>query len=271
MDYLQFDSIRTMTIPARKETDSIHTGKTKGKKQESERIKGKSDTQRVSGEQAKLSDGAKAVLKELQQKYGNMDFFVGDSEVEDASEIMSRGTKEYSVMIEPEILEEMANDPAAKEKYMGIIDDSTGQLNNIKDQMADEEKANIKNIGFSVGKDGSVSFFAEMEKAGDAARKRIEEAREERHKKAAEEKKKEEKTGKQVIRESDDEITDEVREKIKSNFEEMYKVKKTTIRADSADVLLEAVRNVDWDSIEGEWKLPKQHEGPSGHHFDFNA
>ena len=161
MDYLQFDSIRTMTIPARKETDGIHTGKTKGKKQENERIKGKSDTQRIPGEQTKLSDGAKAVLKELQQKYGNMDFFVGDSGAEDASEIMSRGTKEYSVMIEPEILEEMANDPAAKEKYMGIIDDSTGQLNKIKDQMADEEKANIKNIGFSDGKSRGCSKKAD--------------------------------------------------------------------------------------------------------------
>ena len=34
-------------------------------------------------------------------------------------------------------------------------------------------------------------------------------------------------------------------------FEEMFKVRKTTIHADSADVLLEAVRNVEWESIEG--------------------
>ena len=51
-------------------------------------------------------------------------------------------------VFEPEILEEMANDPAAKEKYMGIIDDSTEKLNSIKDKMTDEEKADIKIWGF---------------------------------------------------------------------------------------------------------------------------
>ncbi len=154
-------------------------------------------------------------------------------------------------VFEPEILEEMANDPAAKEKYMGIIDDSTEKLNSIKDKKTDEEKADIKNMGFSISKDGTVSFFAEMEKAGDAARKRIEKAREERRKEAAEEKKKEEKTEKHIVTDQNVQITDEVREKIKNNFEEMFKVRKTTIHADSADVLLEAVRNVEWESIEG--------------------
>ena len=271
MNSIQFESIRTMTIPTRKETENIQPNKTKGKKQEDGKVKGKADILKSQESKHNLSDGAKAVLKELQKKYGNMDFFVGDSEAEDASEIMSRGTKEYSVMIEPEILEEMARDPAAKEKYMGVIDDSTEKLNSIKDKMTDEEKADIKNMGFSIGKDGTVSFFAEMEKAGDAARKRIEEAREELRKETAEEKKKEEKMEKHVITDQDGQITDEVREKIKNNFEEMFKVKRTTIHADSADALLEAVRNVDWESIEGEWKLPKQHEGTSGHHFDFNA
>ena len=271
MNFLQFDAIRPMTVPAIKESgNATHTAKSKVKKQEGRAVKGKSEAQRTHGAAHNLSDGAKAVLKELQQKYGNMDFFVGDSEAENASEIMSRGTKEYSVMIEPEILEEMANDPAAKEKYMGTIDDSTEKLNSIKEEMTDEEKADIKNMGFSISKDGTVSFFAEMEKAGDAARKRIEETREERRKEAAREKNGDG-AKKHIVTDQEDQITDEIREKIKSNFDEMFKVKKTTIHADSADVLLEAIRNVDWESIEGEWKLPRQHDGSLGHRFDINA
>lgn len=41
-------------------------------------------------------------------------------------------------------------------------------------------KADIKNIGFSVKSDGSVSFFAELEKSSADQKKRIEQAREDK-------------------------------------------------------------------------------------------
>jgi len=79
--------------------------------------------------QVQLSDRAKKLLEELKKTYGNMDFMVADYDnEEEAAKYLSRGTKEYSVLIEPELLEEMAADKETKEKYLGILDDATGKL-----------------------------------------------------------------------------------------------------------------------------------------------
>ena len=57
----------------------------------------------------------------MQKKYGDMDFFVADySSDDEAQRYLSRGSKEYSVLIEPELLEKMAADESVKEKYLGI-------------------------------------------------------------------------------------------------------------------------------------------------------
>ena len=59
--------------------------------------------------QPELSQGAKELLNEMQKKYGDMDFFVADySSDDEAQRYLSRGSKEYSVLIEPELLEKMA-------------------------------------------------------------------------------------------------------------------------------------------------------------------
>ena len=158
------------------------------------------DAVRISAKQPELSQGAKDLLNEMQKKYGDRDFFVADySSDDEAQRYLSRGSKEYSVLIEPELLEKMAADESVKEKYLGIIDDAKNKIAEVKDEIAKQDdtedgakKADIKNIGFSVKSDGSVSFFAELEKSSADQKKRIEQARED--KKA--QKKKEEKEAK---------------------------------------------------------------------------
>ena len=55
----------------------------------------------------------------MQKKYGDRDFFVADySSDDEAQRYLSRGSKEYSVLIEPELLEKMAADESVKEKYL---------------------------------------------------------------------------------------------------------------------------------------------------------
>ena len=49
---------------------------------------------------------------------------------------LSRGSKEYSVLIEPELLEKMAADESVKEKYLGIIDDARNKISEVKDEVA---------------------------------------------------------------------------------------------------------------------------------------
>ena len=78
--------------------------------------------QKTASKQPELSQGAKDLLNEMQKKYGDMDFFVADySSDDEAQRYLSRGSKEYSVLIEPELLEKMAADESVKEKYLGII------------------------------------------------------------------------------------------------------------------------------------------------------
>ena len=66
---------------------------------------------KVGQNELNLSDEAKDLLQELKEKYRNMDFMVAHfSSDEEAQSYLSRGTKDYSVLIDPETLEAMAAD-----------------------------------------------------------------------------------------------------------------------------------------------------------------
>ena len=195
------------------------------------------DAVRISSKQPELSQGAKDLLNEMQKKYSDMDFFVADYfSDEEAHRYLSRGNKDYSVLIEPELLEKMAADEGVKEKYLGIIDDAKNKISDVKDEIdkldnteGGVKKSDIKNIGFSVKSDGSVSFFAELEKSGADQKKRIDQAREE--KKA--QKKGDEKEAKA--------------KKLKEQQED--RVKRSVVRGGSADELIKKIREVDWDKV----------------------
>ncbi len=194
-----------------------------------------------------LSDGAKKILDELKEKYGeNTDFFVANySSEEEAQEYLSRGTKQYSVLIEPELLEEMARDNEAKEKYMGIIEEGTKQLDNIKEQLKEAGKdGDVKNIGFSVDRDGNVNFFAQLEQNAKARSEWIEEQRKERR---AERKAEEESRERKRLEDRKD----------PRDFKdfERNQVKKADIKASTAEELFDKIVNFDWDSVKSEQKL----------------
>ncbi len=172
--------------------------------------------------QLNLSEKAKKLLEELKKTYGNMDFMVADYESEEeAATYLSRGTKEYSVLIEPEVLEEMAADQETKDKYLGMLDNATSELKNMKEQLGDK-KDEVTRMGVSLGKDGTLSYFAELEKMSEKQRERIEKAREEKAEQKKEEKSIQEKT------------------------------KKTLVQADSVEALLEKIKQVDWTKIKEE-------------------
>lgn len=183
---------------------------------------------------ASLSDDAQDMLDKLKEKYGNMDFIVAnyDSD-EEAQRYLAGGTKEYSVLIEPEVLEEMAADEKAEKKYTGMIDEATSKLSDMKDKLGSEEE-NVTHLGVSFGKDGSVSYFAELEKSGERQRERIEKSRADKKEQAKKDQKAEE-------------------EKRRTDL--LEKTKKVRVSAGSAEELLDKIRNVDWDSVK-----PQQRE-----------
>lgn len=165
----------------------------------------------------KLSDKAKNLLSELRKTYGDVDFIVANYETdEEADTYLSRGTKDFSVLIDPEELEKMANDDELKKKNLGIIDEAKEKLSGMKEQLGDK-KDEVTRFGVSIDKDGNVSFFAELEKLSEKQKERIEASKEEN-----------------------------------GGYIRGSRVKKTRVSASSAEGLLEKINNVDWSKIKEE-------------------
>ncbi len=200
-------------------------------------------------EGVELSDGAKKILDELKEKYGNMDFFVSNySSDEEAQDIMSRGTKEYSVLIDPETLEKMAEDESTKEKYMNLIDESTNKLSEMKDQI-EESGEEVETLGVKIDAEGTAKFFATIKQQNEKYQKQVEADKEAAKKaeKEAEEKKaekaEEEKEKGQVDGGNSGPLNPYAKKD--SGFE-----KKTSVYADSVEELIEKIKNVDWSQVE---------------------
>ena len=192
-----------------------------------------------------LSQKAQALLEKLRKTYGDMDFMVADFDKGDnAKEILSRGTKDVSVILSSSELERMASDGKYEQEYMSRVQGALRMSEQINREFGftsasgqKDGSATINRIGISFNSNGTTSLFAELEKAGARQRERIEKAREE---KRAERKEKQE------------------------NYQwGNAGVKRMTVRADSMEALLEKIREVDWDSVKEEYK-PQ-----SGGRFDF--
>lgn len=184
---------------------------------------------------AELSDRARALLEELKKKYTDMDFMVAEYETEEeAAEYLSRGTKSFSVLIDPQTLEEMAADEEVKEKYLQVMEDSRTQLSGMIEELDDGEEQQVRRVGVSIGKDGSVSYFAELEKTNAKQKERIEKSREEKAEK-------EEKTEKNKKAEKQEEAL----KKAASD-----RRKRALVEADSIEGLLEKIRSFNWDEVQ---------------------
>ena len=202
------------------------------------------ETEKVSEkEKVSLSDRAKELLKELQKKYGNMDFIIADYETdEEASALLARGTKEYSVLIEPEVLEQMAADEEVKSKYMGLIEESTSQLTNMREKL-EEAGEEVTHLGVSIAEDGTTKFFAKLEQMSEKQKERIQNAKEARKKERAEAK--EEAAEALENKRTEDAI--ESKEKLWSGPD---KSKKLFIQADTIEELFEKIKAVDWSKVQ---------------------
>lgn len=202
--------------------------------------------------QVELSSKAKSVLEQLAKKYSNMDFFVADfANGDDAKEIMSRGTKEFSVLFSPEELEKMASDEKYLQEKMEGIEGAVRMSEQINEQFGFESTFGnntaatgsiISKIGISFNDDGSVSYFAELEKSSAKQRERIEQAREKR----AEEKK-------------------EAAKKEKAKEREVaVSGKRVTVEASSEEELIQKITQIDWSEIK------EERQEVSGSRFDYS-
>lgn len=200
--------------------------------------------------EAGLSKGAQALLEKLRKSYSDMDFMVADFDKGDnAKDILSRSTKEVSVIFSSSELEKMASDEKYEKEYMERVQGALRMSEQINREFGftsafGEKSGNseINRIGISFNSDGTTSFFAELEKSSARQRKHIEKAREE----------------KRVARKEQE------KERLESRYlREDTGVKRTVIQAGSMEELLEKIRSVDWDSVRAE------NRPQSGGRFDF--
>lgn len=223
-------SIYERTAQAAREAEAARTDKAK-------------NTQAAKEEQKSpnLSKAAQKLLKELQKSYKNMDFIVADFETdEEAASLLSKGTSDYSTLITPEELEKMASDSSVKEKNLKTLDEAVSKLGEVKEQLGDKAE-DVSRIGISIGDDGEVSFFAELEKSSEKQRERIEKQREEKK--------------------------EETKDARKTEAEEYLTQgrgrKRTTVFASTAEELAEKISQVDWSQIK------EERYNPTGQKFDF--
>lgn len=203
-------------------------------KNNEEEVKNKTASQTSNANRSQLSNKAQAFLENLRKTYSNMDFMVADFDKGDnAKEILSRGTKEISVLFSSEELEKMASDEKYAKEYMDRVQGAVRMSEQINQQFGFEsafenksDKGEITKIGISFNKDGTMSIFAELEKAMDKWKERIEKVREKR----AEEKK-------DAARKEDVKRRNGV------------STKKTTIQASSSEELFKKVNELDWSNV----------------------
>lgn len=209
------------------------------------------NTKKAESSSVQLSDKAKALLQELKKTYNNMDFYVAEYETEEeAAEYLNRGSKDYSVLIDPEELERMANDDEVKKQNLNLLDEAVGKLGEIKEELKGTDREDeVVSLGVSIGKDGQISYFAELEKSGERTKEFVDKIREDKKEAAKEaEAEKADNAGKGVDR---------------YQYEHS---KRATVKSDSVDDLLAQIQNFNWDNVKEETTIPM----PGGR-FDFTV
>lgn len=199
---------KAWNFPTDRYEPSVRTEEYKTRKTSSEKAQANQAT--------RLSKKAQDLLKELKEKYGNMDFFVGSySSQAEAQSYLRRGTKEYSVLIDPETLEAMANDESVRKQYEDVLAGAGDKLAELKDKLG-EDADSVKSFGVSIDKEGKVSYFAELDKISESRQKQLESTKEKKAEAKKEAKRKEQ--------------AEERRERY-------------FVEADSIDALVEKIRN----------------------------
>lgn len=128
-----------------------------------------------------LSETASKYYEELKAKYGDMEFvLVDDDQVGTAKELASNiaSDKSMIVLISESELEEMATNESVRAKNEQLIADAQTQMPDMLAQL-DKAGVSVKSFGIEV-KDGTLSYFAVLDKSAAAQRERIEAKQEEK-------------------------------------------------------------------------------------------
>lgn len=197
----------------------------------------------ITDPEQKLSKKAKELLNKLRKQYGNMDFFVSDKN-SDMKSMLANSSKEFSVIFSAEELEKMAKDEDYARKQMDRVDQAVRMSKEINKKYGYTSaygksvgQAEITKIGIAVNDDGTMTFFAELEKSSAKQREYMERNRDKR----AEDRKTAEK---------------KAAEKAKSD--------KAVVEASSIEDLIWKMNRIDWSN-------PQKDRTGEGSRFDYSV
>lgn len=180
-----------------------------------------------------LSEEAKDYLATLKEKFGDIDFFVADCATdEEMGRYFAMGTKKYSCVISSSLIESMATDEAAREKYEEIIANAGEQIEEMKEEakeeLGEEAAEQIEFVGFKVDDNGMVEYFAKLKDDNNSYYAKLKEKRAEAKEaeKKAEEKRNEKKA----------------EEKLEGKEDRIHKNDNLWFNADSKEGLMAAIR-----------------------------
>lgn len=187
-----------------------------------------------------LSDEAKDYLATLKEKFGDIDFFVADCATdEEMGRYFAMGTKKYSCVISSSLIEQMATDEAAREKYEGIIANAGEQIEEMKaeaaEELGEEAAEKIDFVGFTVDDNGVVEYFAKLKDENDSYYAKLKEKR-------AEEKEAEKKAEEKRNEKKAEEKREKDRLEDKKNEEAVPEKEEFWVKADSKEGLLAAIK-----------------------------
>ncbi len=210
-----------------------------------------------------LSEKAQKLLNKLRSTYTNVDFMVADSDTGDeAKQVLSQYTREYSVLLTTDEIEKMASDEQFEKEYLSQIETAIGVTDNINEQydmsQSFESKGGytvVSKYGVMVDADGKATLFADLNKLSDAQKEYLEKHREKvKEEKKAEEAKAEKKEGEERL----EEIAEEA-----DPFDELVE-KSVRIEASNIHELLEKIKNLNWDDV-------APNNATVGTNFDFTS
>lgn len=146
----------------------------------------------------KLSDNAKNLLEELRKKYGNMNISVAEWSTDEEQDYYAGLTdKDYSVLINPELLEKMAADDSVREQYESVLSNAGKASETLKEELG-EDADKIKSFSITMDADGKVTYAVKLlkdmtEQSKNTAKTQKERIEEQREARKEQEKKREEK------------------------------------------------------------------------------
>lgn len=113
-------------------------------------------------QESELSDAAKELLAELREKYTNMEFTVTSWNSDEEEEYYaSKCEKDFSVLIDPQLLEQMAADEDVRVKYEEVLDGASGKSETLKEELG-EDAEKIESFTIAIDGNGKVSYIVQL-------------------------------------------------------------------------------------------------------------